>query len=361
MTRFVSVVGYRDAELPKTIGSLFNKADSPEELNFGIVSQDLSGRHPKLPFINPSNIKQLNIHAREARGAGFARKLAMEMYEGQDYFFQVDSHMRFASGWDTELIKMLKDAQGIAKNERVILSQFPAPYNIMTNGEDEFIKGDEDFWDDVSWTSVVNTWQGVWAGSREIMKNKKKPHKSHTILAGYMFAPGKIVEEIPYDERISFMGEELCFAIRAYTRGWDIYAPNKMLSWHFYKRSDRPKVWNDKRTGRVTWNDIELESQRVQMMVLTGKEEGVYGVGDRERYKQYQKMIGIDFGKFYSKEKLEIENLTTITQEIIFENFELKEQPKSGFCIQKKHSKCLFTTECSCRCHRSIGTKHRKE
>ena len=361
MSIFISVIGYRDAELPKTILSLFNNAEHPMDLYFGIVSQDLSGRHPKLNFLKPRNIKQLNMHARDAKGAGFARKIAMELYEGQDYFFQVDSHMRFAKGWDTQLINMLKEAQKIAKTDKVILSQFPAPYKVLTNGEDYYIKGDEDFWDDVSWTGVVNTWQGVWAGNREVMKNKKKPHKSHTILAGYMFAPGNIVEEVPYDPRISFMGEELCFAIRAYTRGWEIYAPNKMLAWHFYKRADRPKIWNDKKTGKVTWNDIENESQKVQMRVLTGKEEGIFGVGDRKRYEEYQKMIGIDFEKFYSKEKIEIENMTPITQEIIFENFELKVAPKSGFCLKKQHSKCLFETECSCSCHSRRDRRTRKK
>jgi hypothetical protein len=351
MSIFISIIGYRDAELPKTISSLFYNADNPDDLYFGIVSQDLRGRHPNPSFINNKNVKQLNMHAKEARGAGFARKLAMEMYEGQDYFFQVDSHMRFEKGWDSQMITMLKEAQEIAKTDKVILSQFPAPYKILTNGEDYYIRGDKDFWDDVSWTKVVNTWQGLWAGSRMIIKNKNKPHKSHTILAGYMFAPGKIVEEVPYDPRISFMGEELCFAIRAYTRGWEIYAPHKMLVWHFYKRADRPKIWNDRKTGNLTWNNIENESQKIQRRVLTGQDEGIFGIGDKKRYEEYQKMIGINFNKFYNKEKVEIENMIPITQEIIFEDFELKMIPKSGFCLKKKHSKCLFQTECSCTCH----------
>jgi hypothetical protein len=360
MSIFISVVGYRDVELTKTILSLYKNANNPTELYFGVVSQDLSGRHPKLSFIKKNNLRQLNMHARDARGAGFARKIAMELYSDEDYFFQVDSHMRFAKGWDTQLIKMLKEAQEVAKTEKVILSQFPAPYTVLTNGEDYYIKGDKDFWDDVSWTGVVNTWQGLWAGNREIIKDKSVPHKSHTILAGYMFAPGKIVEEVPYDERISFMGEELCFSIRAYTRGWEIYAPYKMLAWHFYKRSDRPKIWNDKKTGKITWNNIENESQRVQRRVLTGQDEGVFGIGDKKRYEEYQKMIGIDFDKFYNKEKVEIENMIPITQEIIFENFELKMTPKSGFCLNKKHSRCLFETECSCLCHSRKNKRAKK-
>jgi hypothetical protein len=351
MSIFISVVGYRDAELPKTISSLFHNADNPEELYFGIVSQDLRGRHPEFSFIEEKNIKQLNMHAKEAKGVGFARKLAMEMYDGQDYFFQVDSHMRFADGWDTELIEILKNAQQIAKTEKVILSQFPAPYVVMTDGKDSFIRGDKDFWDDVSWTGVANTWHGVWAGYREIMEDKSKPHKSHTILAGYLFAPGNLVKEVPYDERISFMGEELCFAIRAYTRGWEIYAPNKMLCWHFYKRQDRPKIWNDRRTGKNTWNNIEMESQKIQKKVLTGEEQGIYGIDSRTRYEEYQRMVGYNFSEFYNKERIEIENLTPITQEIVFDGGELRNNPRSGFCLKKNHDKCRYKTECGCPCH----------
>jgi hypothetical protein len=135
------------------------------------------------------------------------------------------------------------------------------------------------------------------------MKDKTKPHPSHTILAGYVFAPGNLVEEVPYDPRISFMGEELCFAIRAYTRGWDIYAPNEMLVWHYYTRKDSPKIWNqrDEITRTVTWRQMEDKSHAVQKAVLMGEEEGIYGVVKNQRYEDYQKMIGKNFKKFYKE------------------------------------------------------------
>ena len=221
----------------------------------------------------------------------------------------------------------------------------------MTNGKDHFIKEDPDFWDEASWTSVVNTWNGVWAGNREKIENKTVPHKSHTILAGLLFAPGYIVNEIPYDERICFMGEELCFAIRAYTRGWDIYAPNEMVAWHFYKREDRPKIWRDNVAGR-SWTDIEMKSQRVQKDVLLGIEQGIYGIGDYKKYIEYQKMIGIYFESFYNNELKDKVNLGTITQEIQFdENFDLVEIAKSGYCINGFHSKCFAEDVCLCSCH----------
>jgi hypothetical protein len=350
MSIFISIAGYRDMELPKTIKSLYNNADKPEELIFGIVSQDLKARHPKVEWLG-DQVKLYKMHARDAKGAGYARKIAMELYDEEDYFFQTDSHMRFIQGWDTKLKDMLLESQKLSNNKKVILSQFPAPYTIHSDGKDYYEKGDPDFWDDVSWTSVVNTWTGVWAGNREVMEDKTKPMKSHTVLAGLLFTIGDFVKEIPYDERICFMGEELCIAMRAYTRGWDIYAPNEMVCWHFYKRENRPKVWNDNTYGR-SWTDIEMKSQKVQRDVILGIEQGVYGIGDYDKYVEYQEMIGINFADFYKNSIDRKVNLGLLTQETIFdEDFNMIEISVTGYCNSGLHEECFAKDNCQCICH----------
>ena len=350
MSIFISIASYRDLELPKTVKSIYENADRPSDLVFGVVNQDARNKHEDFSHLG-KQVRVNNIHYKDAKGAGYARKLAMELFDGEDFFFQIDSHMRFVKGWDTKLKNMLEQSQSLANTDKVILSQFPAPYTVMTNGREHYPKGDPDFWDEPSWTSVVNTWNGVWAGNREKMQDFDVPHESHTILAGLLFAPGKIVDEIPYDERISFMGEELCFAIRAYTRGWKIYAPNEMVAWHFYKREDRPKIWRDNVAGR-SWTDIEMHSQRIQRDVLLGIESGPYGIDDYEKYLDYQKMIGINFESFYENELKDKVNLGTITQELEFnEDFELIQIAKSGYCINGFHSKCFAKDLCFCQCH----------
>lgn len=350
MSIFISIASYRDTELIKTIRSLYDNADNPKELVFGIVSQDLRGKHPKLDWLG-DQARVCEMHARDAKGAGYARKKAMELYDGEDFFFQTDSHMRFIKGWDTKLKNMLSESQALSGNKKIILSQFPAPYTMLTNGSDYYIKDDPDFWDDVSWTSVVNTWTGVWAGNREIMEDKTKPMKSHTVLGALIFTIGNFVKDIPYDERICFMGEELCIAIRSYTRGWEIYAPNEMVCWHFYKREDRPKIWKDN-TGARSWTDIEMKSQRVQRDVLLGIETGTFGIGDYQKYLEYQDMIGIDFANFYEKEIDRKVNLGLLTQEIDFdENFNMIEIARTGYCNTGIHKECFAKDNCQCICH----------
>ena len=301
MKIFVSVASYRDSELVKTLNSALQNAAFPEDLNFAVLTQDIPKKHPDLSFV--PNIKHTQMSFKDAKGAGYARKILMDQYDGEDFFFQMDSHMRFEPNWDVRLLTMMREAQDIAGTEKVILSQFPAPYQVLTTGKDHYLVGDNLYWSDPSWTSVVRTVHDTWAGNREPMLDKSKPHPSHTVLAGYLFAKGDIVDEVPYDERISFMGEELCFAIRAYTRGWKIYAPNEMLIWHYYSRKGHSKVWTqrDDAARQVKWNEIEIVSAEVQKDVLTGKEKGIYGIKDKKLYQEYQKMIGIDFKKFYAE------------------------------------------------------------
>lgn len=301
MKIFVSIASYRDTEIIHTLESAVSNARFPKDIEFSVLTQDGNNFHPNLSFV--PNIIHQKMHFKDAMGAGHARKIVMDTYNGQEYFFQTDSHMRFAPNWDVRMMTMLNESQELAKNNKIILSQFPAPYKKLTDGRDHFPTGDKFFWSDPSWTSVVRTFKDEWAGNRELMKDKTKPHESHTILAGYVFAPGNLVEEVPYDERISFMGEELCFAIRAYTRGWNIYSPNEMLLWHFYSRKGHPKVWNqrDDMVRKQKWAEIEKNSREIQKNILTGQEKGIYGIDNLYMLRKYQKMIGINFKDFYRK------------------------------------------------------------
>lgn len=64
-------------------------------------------------------------------------------------------------------------------------------------------------------------------------------------LAGVYFSDGSFAREVPNDPNIFFIGEEIAMAARAFTHGYDIYAPHKILLWHFYTRSEHSKVWSD--------------------------------------------------------------------------------------------------------------------
>lgn len=345
MTIFVSIASYRDPELLKTISSLIDNADNPDDLRIGIVSQDLKGKHPD--FSHDSRVRQINIHARDAKGAGYARKVAMTLYEGEDFFFQIDSHMRFAQGWDTKLIGMYDWCSEKEGHHKIILSQFPAGYFVGSDGQDYFIEDDKVIRHEPTWTMPYNRSDGAWGGKRMPIEDYSVPHKSWTVLAGYLFAHGSLVSEVPYDDRISFMGEELCFAIRAYTRGWEIYAPNEMLAWHFYTRKEMPKVWADGVRKR-SWMDVERDSYAVQKAVLLAEEKGVYGVEDYDRFFEFQDNIDFYFHDFYYSDQVSFKtNMSLRITEIDFSDV----GPRTGYCINGLHEACE-DRDCTCYCHK---------
>lgn len=318
MSIFISVVSYRDTELLPTIKSIYENATNKEELYFGIVSQDTKGSHPDLSFVK--NISYIKMDSKDARGVGYARKIAMGLYCGQDFYLQLDSHMRLAKNWDSELVSMYENCVETTANKKIILSQFPAPYEVHTDGSIYYPKNHQELWDRPSWSKVHNRDHGAWSAIRQEIEDLSVPHPSQTVLAGYLFAPKEFVDEIPYDERISFMGEELCIAVRAYTRGWLIYAPNKMLAWHYYKRKRSPKVWNQMEDASrpLKWISMEMESKKTQKAILLAEELGTFGVSDFEKYLEYQDIIGINFYDFYKDEINKKVNDSVRSEELIF-------------------------------------------
>ena len=298
-TIFISIASYRDPELEHTIKSALENADYPDTLRFGIVHQGLDKELPDLSFI--SNKKVISMHPRDARGAGFARSKAMELYDGEDYLLQIDSHMQFVKNWDTKLIKQLHLAIIKSNNEKIILSAFPGMY-IREGNNAVFIpfhKGNEMTYP--SKQKLARRKNGAWASCRvDFEFNDEYPEESNTVLAGFIFAPGKIIKEIPYDPEISFFGEELCFAARAWTNGWNIYSPKEFILYHFYGRNGYKKVWKDNSVRPISWADIENASENKQKNVLCRIEQGIYGLGSIRNIEDYEQFVGYNFKNAYN-------------------------------------------------------------
>jgi hypothetical protein len=296
---FISIASYRDPELESTIKNAIDNAEYPDNLYFGVVHQGLDKELPDLSFIK--NKKIVSMHPRDARGAGFARSKAMELYDDEDYLLQIDSHMQFIKNWDTKLISELNLAIAKSNNEKIILSAFPGMY--IREGKHAvlipFHKGNEMTYPTKQKLSRRKS--GAWASGRvEFESNDEYPEESNTVLAGFIFAPGKIVKEIPYDPEISFFGEELCFAARAWTNGWNIYSPKEFILYHFYGRNGYKKVWKDNSVRPISWGDIEKASENKQKNVLCGIEQGIYGLGSIRNIEDYEHFVGYNFKDAYN-------------------------------------------------------------
>ena len=299
MSIFISVVSYRDTHLEMTLKSAVKNAKYPEELKFGIVNQDIERNKIDLSFL--PNYSLITMHPKFARGVGFARSKAMSLYEDETYYCQIDSHTQFAKNWDINSIKQLKLAEQKAHNKKIILSSYPPPYSFENNKIFIHTKSTEEYPVEPVKHKAFLRINGDWGATRIPFDNLEcgLPEQCNTILGGYVFASGKIVEEIPYDSDISFMGEEICFAMRAWTRGWDIYAPAIPIVYHYYKRDGHHKIWNDQIVRENNWEQMQAQSKNKQIKVLCGIETGIFGAGNNRTIKDYENLIGYNFNDIY--------------------------------------------------------------
>ena len=298
MTIFISIASYRDPELERTIHSALDNAVNPQDLHFGVMLQEFEKFAPDLSWV--PNLTLKTMHPKLARGAGYARSQIVPMYSGQDYFLQIDSHTIFEKNWDQLCIDQYKKAQEISKNNKIILSYFPPPFYVEPDKKISIIKNSKTQLPYATKQKPMLTKRGEWTAERVKLSNKNLPEESTTILAGFVFAAGELIQEVPYDPEISFFGEELCFAIRAWTRGWDIYSPCVTIVYHFYVREGYSKVWKDRNLREISWKELELLSKQKQKRVLCGIEGGIWGAGSTRTIAEYEKLTGLDFKKMYN-------------------------------------------------------------
>ena len=132
-TIYVSVASYRDPECTPTIEDLYERAKNPERIRVAIIDQrtddDPYCTRPAVPCEeNPNQtlcrfrhlIDVYEIAAPLSIGPVFARHLANRMYRGEYFAMQVDSHVRFIEHWDDSLVSQWKSAQ----NEMGIITTY---------------------------------------------------------------------------------------------------------------------------------------------------------------------------------------------------------------------------------------------
>jgi hypothetical protein len=93
-----------------------------------------------------------------------------------------------------------------------------------------------------------------------------------------------------------FHGEEITFAVRAWTKGYDLYYPHRAVCYHRYTREKRTTHWHDNETWQ--YRDV-MSQQRVRRLLgmepPAGEDLGPYGLGSVRTLAQYEAFSGVDF------------------------------------------------------------------
>jgi hypothetical protein len=132
-------------------------------------------------------------------------------------------------------------------------------------------------------------------------RQSTRPLPRTHIAAGFFFTLGSFVEEVPYDPFLYFTGEEHDLALRAFTRGWDIFHPPRVPLFHRYREkgeSARGQHWNRAVDARrpQPWHAFEARSVKRLRRIFFGRGlPGPYGLGSTRTLDDFRRASGIDY------------------------------------------------------------------
>lgn len=322
-TIFIQIASYRDPQLLPTLENMLQHAEHPENLRIGIAWQHSSDDDwDKLDnYINDSRFRILDIDYKQSEGVCWARNKVQQLYDEETYTLQLDSHHRFAKNWDTTLISMLKDLQDKGHSKPLITAYIPSfdpdndpgarvtvPWKMnfdrfIPEGAVFFIPATFDSWDDLS-----------------------QPLPARFYSAHFAFTVGQFCYEVQHDPNYYFHGEEISISVRAYTHGYDLFHPNKVICWHEYTRKGRTKHWDDDKIWHERNSSCHLRNRK--LFGMDGEVNDIdfkqYGFGTTRTLSQYEQYAGLSFKKRAITKRVQDHKAPPdpITTDLSYEKFE---------------------------------------
>lgn len=316
---FVSIASYRDSELIPTLVDMITQSSSPRSLHVSICWQcddDVSifldqgmnliqkschlGYNLFVFNYREAVIQIISVHYFKSQGACWARHIAETLYDNEEYFLQIDSHCRFISGWDRQMIDVMDKLSVLSP--KPVLTGYPPPYQPD--------KLEEKSTDLIRLMFRGFSQEKILQQSPYVIEEEVSfPIRGSYLAGGFIFSLGSFVLEVPNDPQIFFEGEEIAMAVRSFTHGYDIYHPDKVLLWHFYGRKDHAKIWTDhgrdaKSKGsieQVWWDRDAISKNRVQALLghqtTDSCDHGIYGLGVQRTLSDFERMAGVDFSR----------------------------------------------------------------
>jgi hypothetical protein len=294
-TIFIQIAAYRDPELLPTLRNALETAKYPENLRFTIGWQhSTEDEWDNLDeFKEDSRFNILDIDYKDSKGVCWARNQVQQHYAGEKYTLQLDSHHRFIQHWDDELINMLEGLKSDGHAKPLLTAYIPSydpkndPYGRVMEPWwltfDRFIPEGAIFF----LPAVIPGWESM-----------TKPIPSRFYSAHFCFTVGEFAVEVQHDPEYYFHGEEISIAVRAYTHGYDLFHPHKVIAWHEYTREGRTKHWDDDRTWGER-NELSHRRNRILFemdgLCSCAINFGKYGFGTNRILQDYERYAGLRF------------------------------------------------------------------
>ena len=296
MTIFVQIASYRDPQLIPTIDDMLDNAKYPENLRIGICHQ----YHPDDEFSNltkyrlDDRFRIIDVLYSDSKGACWARNQIQQVYSGETYTLQIDSHMRFEENWDETLIEMITQLQEKGF-DKPLLTGYVSSFNPNNDPEGRVRE---------PWRMAFDRFipEGAVFFLPETIPNWREltePVPARFYSAHFAFTLGQFSVEVQHDPEFYFHGEEISIGVRAYTHGYDLFHPHKVVIWHEYTREGRTKQWDDDKDW-VNKNNLAHKKNR-QLFGMDGEnvelDFGKYGFGTERTLREYEIYSGLLFSR----------------------------------------------------------------
>jgi len=293
---FVQIAAYRDPELLPTIRDMLANAKHPKNLKVCIAWQhSTEDKWDTLDeFKRDDRFIILDIPHTESKGTCWARYLIQQQWTDEAYTLQLDSHHRFVKDWDDTLIKMVKDLQKVG-HKKPLLTAYVTSYEPHN---DPAGRAPDPWW----LTFDRFTPEGAVFFIPSVVpdyQNRILPYPGRFYSGHFGFTLGQFCKEVPHDPNYLFHGEEISIAARAYTWGYDLFAPHKVVVYHEYTRQHRPrKSWDDL-SDWYKWDRDSLARNR-RLLNIDGERDpnedfGEFGFGPHRTLEEYEQFAGIKF------------------------------------------------------------------
>mmetsp|Transcript_19571 Transcript_19571/g.24194 ORF Transcript_19571/g.24194 Transcript_19571/m.24194 type:complete len:302 (-) Transcript_19571:127-1032(-) len=247
------------------------------------------------------------MEAQFAIGPVFARHIGHRLYRGEYFAMQLDAHVDFVNDWDVDIVSQWHSAN----NEMAVLTAYLSDIegSIHPNGDRKRmsrpIMCESDF---------EGQGRGTYIRHGQQPEGVPGIHGTPTLepywAAGFSFARGHFVVNVPYDQHLPmiFQGEEISIGMRGFTYGYDYYTPEKAICFHWYAHGNhiekRKKVrlfWEHsdlyRGTGRRSMfrsnGIIKMNPPSVKPDEWDHTEEHKYGLGTVRSVEKFFKIYGI--------------------------------------------------------------------
>lgn len=291
---FVQIAAYRDPELLPTLRDCLARAAQPERLRFGLCWQR-DEQDSLEEFAQDPRFRVIEVPHQRGRGACWARQQTQSLYQGEAYTLQLDSHHRFVDGWDQLCIDMLEGLRAQGHPKPLLTSYVPVyePTHDPAGRQHLPLRLRFGHFSDDGPIAVVPV-------GMDEFETLVAPEPARFFSAHFVFTLGCFCHEVPYDPALYFFGEEPSLALRAFTHGYDLFHPHRVVVWHHYGRTASPKHWSD----HLQWSfRNERSMQRYRTLIREGlagigpeaSELGPHGLGTVRSLKDYEFFCGLSF------------------------------------------------------------------